>query len=160
MIRICRQEDLHDIHFIINEAAKAYSGFIPDDCYHEPYMPLEELTREMRRIIFFGWQTDDRLVGIMGLELSKDVTLIRHAYVLPSWQNHGIGTKLLKYIMSQAATTRLLVGTWAEAQWAIDFYKKHGFKILPDKDRLLRTYWGISPRQIETSVVLGKSAKN
>jgi GNAT superfamily N-acetyltransferase len=159
MIRICRQEDLQDIYTIINEAAKAYSGFIPADCYQEPYMPLDELKQEMRRIIFFGWQEDGQLAGVMGLELSKDVTLIRHAYVLPQWQGKGIGTKLLRYILDQAATPRLLVGTWADASWAIDFYKKHGFKILADKDQLLKTYWSIPVRQIETSVVLGKGKK-
>jgi GNAT superfamily N-acetyltransferase len=156
MIRICRAEDLNAICYIINEAAKAYSGSIPDDCYHEPYMPLEELKKEMRRIIFFGWQAEDNLVGITGLELSKEVSLIRHAYVLPQHQGHGVGSKLLRYILSQAATPRLLVGTWADAHWAIAFYKKHGFNLMSDKDLLLKTYWNISQRQIDTSVVLGK----
>jgi GNAT superfamily N-acetyltransferase len=155
MIRICRAEDLNDIYTIINEAARAYSGKIPADCYHEPYMPLDDLKKEMRRIIFFGWQTKDKLAGIMGLELSKDVSLIRHAYVLPQYQGQGIASKLLRYIMKQTATSRILVGTWADAQWAIEFYKKHGFSLLPDKEQLLKKYWDISARQIETSVVLG-----
>jgi GNAT superfamily N-acetyltransferase len=155
MIRICRAEDLDDICSIINEAAKAYSGSIPADCYHEPYMPLEELRKEMRRIIFFGWQIKDKLVGIMGLELSKDVSLIRHAYVLPQHQSKGIGSKLLRNIMGRSATPHILVGTWADAHWAIEFYQKHGFDLLPNKDQLLKKYWDISPRQIETSVVLG-----
>jgi GNAT superfamily N-acetyltransferase len=155
MIRICRPEDLNDIYTIINEAARAYSGAIPADCYHEPYMTLEDLKKEMRRIIFFGWQVKDTLVGIMGLELSKDVSLIRHAYVLPQYQSQGIGSKLLRYIIGRTATPRILVGTWAEASWAIEFYRKHGFSLLPDKDHLLKTYWDISPRQIETSIVLG-----
>jgi GNAT superfamily N-acetyltransferase len=155
MIRICRAEDLDDIFSIINEAAKAYSGSIPADCYHEPYMTLEELKKEMRRIIFFGWQIQDKLVGIMGLELVKDVSLIRHAYVLPQYQGKGIGSKLLRYIMGKTATPRMLVGTWADAHWAIEFYQKHGFNLLPNKDQLLKLYWDISPRQIDTSVVLG-----
>ena len=159
MMRICRQEDLQDIYLIIKEAAKAYSGVIPEDCYHEPYMPLDELKQEMRRIIFFGWQENDQLAGIMGLELSRDVTLIRHAYVLPQWQGKGIGGKLLRYIMGQAATPRLLVGTWADASWAIEFYTRHGFKIMKEKDRLLKTYWNLPERQIETSIVLGKNKK-
>jgi GNAT superfamily N-acetyltransferase len=155
MIRICRAEDLNDIYGIINEAAKAYAGSIPADCYREPYMTLEELTKEMHRIIFFGWQIQDKLAGIMGLELVKDVSLIRHAYVLPHYQSKGIGSKLLRYIMGQTATPRILVGTWADAHWAIEFYKKHGFNLLTNKDQLLKLYWDISPRQIEASVVLG-----
>jgi GNAT superfamily N-acetyltransferase len=91
----------------------------------------------------------------MGLEPIKDVTLIRHAYVLPQWQKKGIGSRLLNYLEELVTTPRLLVGTWAAAQWAIDFYQKHGFKLLPDKDELLETYWDIPRRQIETSVVLG-----
>lgn len=155
MIRICRQEDVNDIYKIINEAARAYSGKIPADCYHEPYMSLEELRKEMRHIIFFGWQTKDKLVGTMGLELSKDVSLIRHAYVLPQHQNKGIGSKLLRYILDRTTTSLLLVGTWADALWAIEFYQKHGFSLLPNKDQLLKNYWDISQRQMETSVVLG-----
>jgi GNAT superfamily N-acetyltransferase len=159
MIRICRLEDLNDIYDIINEAAKAYSGKIPEDCYHEPYMSLDELKKEMRRIIFFGWQIKDKLAGIMGLELSKDVSLIRHAYVLPQHQNKGIGSKLLRYIMGHTTTPRLLVGTWEDARWAVEFYQKHGFSLLPNQEQLLKTYWDISSRQIETSVVLGIEIK-
>jgi len=145
--------------FIINEAAKAYAGVIPADRYHQPYMPLAKLEREMRRMTFYGWLEKGRLVGVMGIEPIKDVTLIRHAYILPAWQKKGIGSKLLKHLISQVRTRRLLIGTWADAKWAIDFYKKHGFKLERQKDELLATYWSIPKRQIETSVVLGLDVK-
>jgi len=118
-------------------------------------MPMAELEREMKRMTFFGWEVNGELVGVVGFEPIKDVTLIRHAYVLPQWQKQGIGSKLLGRLKSLVTTSRLLVGTWADAYRAIDFYKKHGFNLLPDKDELLKTYWDISQRQIETSVVLG-----
>jgi GNAT superfamily N-acetyltransferase len=140
---------------IINEAAAAYEGHIPDDCYYQPYMPIEELEREMGRIIFYGWEEDNELVGVMGIEPIKDVTLIRHAYVLPRWQNQGIASRLLDHLKGLTKSRHLLVGTWADAFWALEFYQRRGFRFLPDKDRLLETYWDISPRQIETSVVLG-----
>ena len=159
MIRKCQSSDAERMYFIINEAAKAYQGVIPDDCYHQPYMPMDELKREMKRITFLGWEVDGELVGVMGLEPIEDVTLIRHAYVLPRWQKQRIGTKLLRHSESLAATHRLLVGTWADASWAINFYQKHGFILLPNKDELLRTYWDIPQRQIETSVVLGVEYK-
>ncbi len=110
----------------------------------------------MKRMTFFGWEVNGELVGIMGLELIKDVTLIRHAYVLPQWQKKGIGSKLFKHIEGLVTTPHLLVGTWTDARWAIEFYQKHGFKLLPDKDELLKTYWDIPQRQIDTSVVLGR----
>ena len=155
MIRQCQPQDTSRIYFIINQAAQAYEGTIPADCYHQPYMPREELEQEMKRMTFFGWEVKGELVGIMGLEPIKDVTLIRHAYVLPQWQKKGIGSKLLNYLEGVVTTPRLLVGTWTDARWAIEFYQKHGFKLLPDKDELLETYWDIPQRQIETSVVLG-----
>ena len=156
MIHKCQPGDAKRIHVIINEAARAYQGVIPADCYHQPYMAMDELEREMKRMTFFGWEVNGELVGITGFEPIKDVTLIRHAYVLPRWQRQGIGTKLLDYLKSLVITSRLLVGTWADAHWAIDFYQKHGFELLPDKDELLKTYWDIPYRQIETSVVLGQ----
>ena len=104
---------------------------------------------------FFGWESNGELVGVMGFELSKDVTLIRHAYVLPHWQKQGIGSMLVNHLKGLVTTSRLLVGTWADATWAIDLYQKHGFSLLPDKDELLKTYWDIPKRQINTSVVLG-----
>jgi len=156
MICICQPGDAKRIHLIINEAAKAYEGVIPADCYHQPYMTMGELKREMKRMTFFGWEAKDgELVGIMGVEPIKDVTLIRHAYVLPQWQRQGIATKLLEHLRGLVTTPRLLVGTWSDAYWAIEFYVKHGFSLLPNKDELLKTYWDIPQRQIETSVVLG-----
>ena len=155
MICNCPSDDIDRIYFIINEAARAYEGVIPADCYQQPYMHREELEREMKRMTFFGWEVRGRLIGVMGFEPIKDVTLIRHAYVLPRWQRQGIGSKLFDYLRSLVTTSRLLVGTWADAHWAIDFYEKHGFSLLPDKDELLKTYWDIPRRQIETSVVLG-----
>ncbi len=159
MIRKCQADNAQRIYFIINEAAKAYDGIIPADCYHQPYMPMDELEREMKRMSFFGWELNGELVGVMGVEPIKDVTLIRHAYVLPQWQKQGIGSKLLKNLMGLITTSRLLVGTWAAARWAIDFYQRHGFSLLPDKDELLKTYWDIPQRQIETSVVMGINIK-
>jgi len=155
MIRKCQTSDAKRIYFIINEAAKAYGGVIPADCYHQPYMPMDELGQEMKRMTFFGWEVNGELVGVTGFEPIKDVALIRHAYVLTQWQRQGIGGKLLNYLEGLTTTSRLLVGTWADARWAIVFYQKHGFKLLPNKDELLKTYWDIPQRQIETSVVLG-----
>ncbi len=159
MIRKCQADNAQRIYFIINEAAKAYDGIIPADCYHQPYMPMDELEREMKRMSFFGWELNGELVGVMGIEPIKDVTLIRHTYVLPQWQKQGIGSKLLKNLMGLITTSRLLVGTWAAVHWAIDFYQRHGFSLLPDKDELLKTYWDIPQRQIETSVVMGINIK-
>jgi GNAT superfamily N-acetyltransferase len=150
----CRQGHIDRIYRIINEAARAYEGRIPADCYHQPYMSMPELGEEMARMSFYGWEDSGILAGVMGFQPVKDVTLIRHAYVLADYQRRGIGDQLLDYLAGMVATPRLLVGTWADA-WAVVFYRKHGFTMLPDKDLLLRTYWNISPRQIETSVVLG-----
>jgi len=159
MIRKCQTNDAKRIYFIINEAAKAYDGVIPADCYHQPYMPMDELRQEMKRMTFFGWEVNGELVGVMGFEPIKDVTLIRHAYVLTQWQGQGIGSKLLNHLKGLATTSHLLVGTWADARWAIALYEKHDFKLLPNKDELLKTYWDIPQRQIETSVVLGLDIK-
>lgn len=155
MIRQCQPVDAQRMHFIINEAAKAYEGVIPPDCYHQPYMPMEELEREMKRMTFFAWEARGELVGVMGFQPIEDVTLIRHAYVLPRWQRQGIGRKLLNHLNELVDTSSLLVGTWADAHWAISFYRKHGFVLLPEKDELLKAYWDITQRQTETSVVLG-----
>lgn len=155
MIRQCRASDAQRMYFIINKAAEAYEGVIPADCYQQPYMPMGELIGEIERVIFYGWEVKGELVGIMGMEPIKDVTLIRHAYVLPEWQGQGIASRLLDYIKRLFTGSRLLVGTWADASWAISFYQKRGFRLMPDKDQLLETYWDIPRRQIETSVVLG-----
>lgn len=159
VIRQCQLSEAKEIYFIINEAAKAYQGVIPADRYHQPYMPMVELEQEMKHMTFFGEEINGELVGVMGFQPVKDVTLIRHAYVLPRWQRQGIGSRLLNYLKQLVATPRLLVGTWASARWAIAFYQKHGFHRLPNKDELLRIYWDIPPRQIETSVVLGIDIK-
>jgi GNAT superfamily N-acetyltransferase len=155
MIRRCQPDDTDRLYFVINQAARAYQGKIPADCYHQPYMSIDELKREMARITFYGWEENGELVGIMGIEPVRDVTLIRHAYVLPEWQRRGIASKLLAYLRGMVTAPRLLVGTWADAKWAIAFYEKHGFRLMPNKDELLATYWDIPARQIETSVVLG-----
>ena len=156
MIRKCTLTDITRIYYIINEAARSYDGVIPADCYHQPYMPLPELEREMKRMDFYGWVSDGTLVGVMGIEPVKDVTLIRHAYVLPLWQNKGIGSGLLEHLMTLVKTKRLLVGTWTTNINAIRLYERYGFKLQPNKDALLRTYWDISPRQIETSIAMEK----
>ncbi len=158
MLRQCQSTDSGQIYFIINESARAYEGVIPPDCYHQPYMGRDELEREVKRMTFFGWEVNGELVGVMGFEPIKDVSLIRHAYVLPQWQKQGIGSKLLSHLRALVTTPRLLVGTWADAYWAITFYQKHGFTLLSNKDELLKTYWDIPQRQIETSVVLGIEA--
>jgi GNAT superfamily N-acetyltransferase len=155
VIKRCQPQDIETIYTVINEAAQAYRDVIPSDCYHEPYMSIDELSREMEEMSFFGWHDEGQLIGVMGFQRVKDITLIRHAYVITSWQGRGIGSKLLNYLRSLCETQRLLVGTWADAFWAIAFYEKRGFRLLPDKDELLRTYWRIPDRQRETSVVLG-----
>lgn len=155
MIRQCTPQDMDQIYAVINDAAQAYKGHIPDDCYPDPYMSMEELRREMGRITFFGWEERGQLVGVIGYETVKDVTLLRHAYVVTKFQRQGIGTKLLQHIVKLTPTPRLLLGTWAGASWAIDFYKKHGFTLMPNKEQLLKSYWNVPDRQIEESVVLG-----
>jgi GNAT superfamily N-acetyltransferase len=157
MIRRLLSSDFDAILEVINDAAEAYKGVIPDDRWKEPYMSAEELKKEIEaRVRFFGWTKGERLLGVAGIQALKDTTLIRHAYVLLAFQRKGLGTRLLKYLMSLAGTDEVLVGTWADATWAIRFYEKHGFKLVSPrkKDRLLRAYWDIPDRQVETSVVL------
>jgi GNAT superfamily N-acetyltransferase len=155
MVRELTAENADSIFDIINKAAAAYKDAIPAECYYEPYMPKEELRHEMKSMTFFGWEEEGKLVGVMGFQPVKGVTLIRHAYVLPGYQRKGIGSKLLDHLKLMTKTKGLLVGTWANATWAVDFYQKHGFKLMPNKDELLNMYWSIPQRQIETSVVLG-----
>ena len=141
---------------IINQAAEAYRGAIPADCWHEPYMPREELESEIAAgVRFWGWDEGGRLAGVMGLQAVKDATLIRHAYVRPARQGRGIGSTLMAALIPRAQGP-LLVGTWADATWAISFYQRHRFRLVTpqEKDRLLDTYWTITPRQREVSVVL------
>jgi len=156
LIRPCNHADLERIYQVINDAATAYEDAIPADCYHQPYMPLDELEREAARMSFYAWEEDGRLAGIIGYEPMGDVTLVRHCYVLPDRQRRGIASALVRHVMALTTTERLLVGTWAAATWAIRFYQRHGFRLLPDGDALLRTYWDIPARQRETSVVLGR----
>ena len=142
---------------VVNDAAEAYRGVIPEDRWKKPYMSAEELREEIESgVEFYGWMEDNVLVAVMGIQLVNDVTLIRHAYVLTNRQRRGIGEKLLKYLLSLARNSEVLVGTWEAAYWAIRFYEKHGFRLVTreEKDRLLREYWNIPERQIETSVVL------
>jgi GNAT superfamily N-acetyltransferase len=156
MIRRCTAADLATIDSIINEAAEKYRGVIPADCWHEPYMSRAELEGEIAAgVNFSGWEEGGELMGVMGVQRVKDATLIRHAYVRTVQQGKGIGGRLLKAFSTQAAGT-LLIGTWADASWAIRFYQGHGFRLVPqeEKNRLLNTYWNISPRQRDTSVVL------
>ena len=156
MIRSLLSSDFDAVLRVINDAAQAYKGVIPGDRWKEPYMSAEELKEEIKAgVRFFGWVEGSHLLGVAGIQHVKDTTLIRHAYVLTKCQGRGIGTSLLAYLMKSATTPELMVGTWADASWAIRLYEKHGFKLTPpgEKDRLLRTYWNIPDRQIETSVV-------
>lgn len=156
MIRPCSAGDVASIESIVNEAAQAYRGVIPADCWHEPYMPREALEREIAAgVRFWGFEENGELVGVMGLQDVKDVTLIRHAYVLPRRQRSGVGGALMRSLVARA-TRPLLVGTWAAAQWAIRFYERHHFRLVgeAEKDRLLDAYWTIPARQRDTSVVL------
>jgi N-acetylglutamate synthase-like GNAT family acetyltransferase len=154
--RQCGREDLGEIFLIVNDAAVAYRGVIPADCWKEPYMPREKLEAEISAgVRFWGCEEDGRLLGVMGLQLVQDVALIRHAYVRTSVQHRGIGGRLMTVLLRQTDRP-MLVGTWAAATWAIHFYEQHEFKLVTrtEKDRLLKKYWSISERQIETSVVL------
>ena len=156
MIRPLSNDEVESALEVINDAARAYQGVIPEDCWHEPYMPLEELLAEIAAgIQFCVYEVGGRILGVMGRQELGGVTLIRHAYVRTSAQRQGIGAELLTHLR-QAIKAPILVGTWAAAWWAIQFYQKHGFQLVTpeEKDRLLNTYWSISPRQIETSVVL------
>jgi GNAT superfamily N-acetyltransferase len=157
-IRPCRDEERDAILAIVNAAAEAYRGVIPADRWHEPYMSSEELAGEIEAgIEFWGYEDDGELVGVIGIQPLSEVDLIRHAYVSPGSQRKGVGGALLEHV-SSAATRRILVGTWAAADWAISFYRRHGFELLSREraTELLRKYWTIPDRQIETSVVLAK----
>ncbi len=156
MIRRCTEADVVTVHKIINEAAQAYRGVIPADCWHEPYMTRSVLAAEIAAgVDFWGWDEPTGLIGVMGIQKVRDATLIRHSYVRTSHQGRGIGGALLSALAGQA-TGQLLVGTWAAAEWAIRFYERHGFRLLSteEKNRLLSNYWNIPERQAETSVVL------
>ena len=156
MIRKCLKSDLHTIFKIINDSAEAYKGIIPEDCRHEPYMPLEELIREIDDgVIFWGLEHHGKIAGVMGIQDKRDVALIRHAYVQTKAQGMGIGTRLLKHLEGMTKKP-ILIGTWAAVSWAISFYEKNGYRLVSEeeKNRLLSNYWSIPDRQVETSVVL------
>jgi N-acetylglutamate synthase-like GNAT family acetyltransferase len=155
-IRKAVTSDCESILTVINDAAQAYRGVIPDDCWHEPYMTAEDLAQEIADgVAFWIAESDGRPLGVMGIQDKGDVALIRHAYTTTTAQGRGIGTTLLGHL--EATTVKpILVGTWADASWAIQFYRRNGFTVVSEEEtgRLLRTYWSISPRQVETSVVL------
>jgi len=156
LIRKSTDSDTASILAVVNAAAEAYRGIIPADRWHEPYMPDAELESEIADgVVFWVAEEDGRLLAVMGIQDKAEVALVRHAYVMPSLQRKGVGTSLLKHV--QGLTHKpVLIGTWAEAWWAIDFYRRNGFTVVPNsqKDILLRKFWSIPERQIETSVVL------
>jgi GNAT superfamily N-acetyltransferase len=155
-IRRCHDDEREVILGIVNAAAEAYRDVIPADRWHEPYMPADQLDRELEAgVVFWGYESDGALAGVMGIQDVGDLDLIRHAYVAPGNQRRGIGSALLDHL-TRSAERPMLVGTWAAAEWAIGFYRRHGFELVPPERgaALLRTYWDIPERQIETSVVL------
>ena len=155
-IRLCTDPDLDAILAIVNQAAEAYRGVIPADRWHEPYMARRELDGEIAAgVAFWGHQQDGVLIGVMGIQPVRDVDLIRHAYVRPDGQRRGVGGALIEHLRRHS-TRRMLVGTWEAAAWAIAFYRRHGFELVSPQHKtvLLKTYWTIPERQIETSVVL------
>ena len=156
VIRKSQQSDLEAMLAIVNDAAQAYRGVIPADRWREPYMPLDELDGEIADgVVFWVAEEDGRLLGVMGIQDKGEVALVRHAYVKPTMQRKGVGTKLLHHVESLTGKP-VLIGTWADASWAIEFYRRNGFTVVPNahKDALLRRYWSIPARQVETSVVL------
>ena len=156
-IRKYKKSDSSKILYVINDAAIRYKGIIPDNCWHEPYMSEHELINEFNAgVRMYGYHHNNKLIGAIGIQEVRDVILIRHAYILNSYQGKGMGSELLKYLLKKNKNSRLLVGTWRDATWAIRFYEKFGF-ILHTKDQstlLLKKYWKLSSNQIENSVVL------
>lgn len=155
-LRRYREEDFADVLRIVNDAAQVYRGAIPDDCWREPYMPASGLREEIDDgVEFWVAEKHGRTVGVMGIQDKGEVALVRHAYVAPHVQRSGVGARLLRQI-EDLARKPILIGTWAASSWAIAFYEKHGYTLLPEdeKERLLRRYWSIPQRQVETSVVL------
>jgi N-acetylglutamate synthase-like GNAT family acetyltransferase len=156
MIRSATEKDFDEIYNVINDAAMAYKGIIPPDRWHEPYMTKEELKKQIDEgVKFFCYLDENRVIGVMGIQDKIEVDLIRHAYVATSHRNRGIGTILLQELLAKSEKP-ILIGTWKAAHWAIKFYEKHGFHLVTEeeKERLLRRYWDIPDRQVETSVVL------
>jgi len=158
-IHACTEADCEAILSVINDAARAYAGVIPEDCWHDPYMTLRELRSELdRQVVFHGTRQGEALVAVAGIQDKSEVALVRHAYVATAAQRKGCGSALLAHLERTLPDKPLLVGTWADARWAIDFYRKAGYTLLPTarKNALLKTYWTIPQRQIDTSVVLAK----
>lgn len=156
-VRLCRHDERKAMLGIINAAAEAYRGVIPADCWHDPYMPAPDLDREIAGgVEFWGYEIAGELIGVMGIQSVRDVDLIRHAYVMPGHQRHGVGGGLISHLQRLTTRSRMLVGTWSAATWAIRFYQHHNFQLLGSERAraLLKTYWTITDRQIETSVVL------
>ena len=156
---ICKLDtcDLESILKVVNDAAEVYKNKIPTDCWKEPYMPAEELKKEVASgVQFYGYKEKGMLNAVMGIQQVGDVTLIRHAYVASSSQRRGIGEKLLEHLLSLVQTNKVYVGTWEAAIWAVKFYKKNGFELVSyqEKNKYLHKYWCISERQVESSVVL------
>ena len=159
MITEYTKKDVSNVLSVINNAALKYKGAIPDDCWHEPYMSEQELLNEFDSgVRMFGYEKNSTLVGVMGIQELKDVTLIRHAYTVSTYQGSGIGKLLLQYLFKINRNSILYVGTWRDATWAIQFYEKFGFVMQKRKQtvELLKRYWGVSLKQIENSVVLEK----
>ena len=159
MITEYTKKDVSNVLSVINNAALKYKGVIPDDCWHEPYMSEQELLNEFDSgVRMFGYEKNNILVGVMGIQELKDVTLIRHAYTFSTYQGMGIGKLLLQYLFKINKSSILYVGTWQDATWAIQFYEKFGFVIHKRKQtiELLKKYWKVSLKQIENSVVLEK----
>ena len=160
MIREYKKSDSSKILYVINDAAIRYKGIIPDNCWHEPYMSEQELVDELTDgVRMFGYNRNNKLIGVIGIQEIKDVILIRHAYTLTSYQGKGIGSALLKYLLKRNQNSRLLVGTWQNARWAIRFYEKFDFILHAKKQatQLLKKYWKIPLKQIKNSVVLERN---
>ena len=163
MIREYKKSDSSKILYVINDAAIRYKGIIPDNCWHEPYMSEQKLVNEFNAgVCMYGYHHNNKLIGVIGIQEVKDVILIRHAYTLTFYQGKGTGSELLKYLLKKNTNSRLLVGTWRDATWAIQFYEKFGF-ILHTKEQstlLLKKYWKIPSQQIENSIVLERQLRS
>ena len=163
MISEYKKSDSSEILYVINDAAIRYKGIIPDNCWHEPYMSEQKLVNEFNAgVCMYGYHHNNKLIGVIGIQEVKDVILIRHAYTLTFYQGKGTGSELLKYLLKKNTNSRLLVGTWRDATWAIQFYEKFGF-ILHTKEQstlLLKKYWEIPSQQIENSIVLERQLRS
>jgi GNAT superfamily N-acetyltransferase len=160
MLRPCEPGDFEDMYTVINDGAQAYKGVIPTDRWHDPYMSRSALACEIKnKVLFWGIEQDRRLTAVMGIQDKGDVTLIRHAYVRAQYHRQGLGSTLLWHLEGMTAKP-ILIGTWTAARWAVSFYEKHGYVLLEEKEkvRLLKKYWSIPQRQVETSSVLASQS--